>query len=155
RFLAARYDDGTQRVWDAERRQVALEVANTTMLPAFSPDGRQVAFGAKEGSIVLYDLAARKDERRIPAPTSHPLAFDSAGRRLAEWSDQDRNVRICDAGTGEVLATLPHPRRVITLAWQPTGELLVTACDDFYVYGWEMPSGRRLWSVKNSNTPSM
>src|SRR5205814_10218196 len=104
-----------------------LELAT---VPASRPDSRRLAFGPVAGAGVLYDLAAGKESSRFPAPVTGALElwFDPTGRRLAVRADQGREIRICAVETGQVLATLPHPERVMGLAWHPSGQLLATTC---------------------------
>jgi WD40 repeat protein len=58
------------------------------------------------------------------------VAYSPDGRWIASggW-DKDKQVRLWDAATGEVCATLPHPGIVAALAFTPDGTGLVTGGD--------------------------
>ena len=68
------------------------------------------------------------------------------GRLLAVWSHEDEtNIFVLDARTGDTIATLQHPDLVgLEIAWHPNGRLLATGCNDNQVYIWDAVAGRRV-----------
>jgi eukaryotic-like serine/threonine-protein kinase len=127
---------------------------------AFNPDGRTLATGSRvlerdernvlratrPGEVRLWDVAARR-------PLAHPLihrgpikalTFSPDGRVLAtgsivaEKDGEDGEVRIVGGEaqlwsviTGQsILTPLAHPKPVWALAFDPSGHLLLTGCED-------------------------
>jgi WD40 repeat protein len=127
------------RVWQARGRQ-DLAVLNghtgRAIEVAFAPGGRRLAslshfsfsIGAGDGTLRVWDLDPRAalPVLRGHARSIYPLAYSSDGRWLASGS-WDSTVRLWDAATGELGATLPHPSAVLDLAFGPDGTWLVTS----------------------------
>ena len=49
-----------------------------------------------------------------------------------------RAVHIHEVATGNLLATLDHPRGVRSLAWRPDGRILAAACGDRHLHVWDV-----------------
>jgi WD40 repeat protein len=106
---------------------------------AFSPDGKQFAFGYLSGSspIEIWDLAGgRRSLPRSPIkPVVHRqcLVFSPDGRRLAEArityvnSNWDLGkVKIWDLATGREVLTVKPGHEVLAVAFSPDGKRLVS-----------------------------
>src|SRR5262249_31086127 len=110
----------------------------------FSPDGRQLAIGQDDGTIVFCELATGKEARRLRGlPNPYRLVFHPDGSKFAVASLTSRAVVVYDAATGQVKEKLAdHPAGVRDLAWHPLGHLLATASgDDAYL--WDAATGRQ------------
>jgi WD40 repeat protein len=72
----------------------------------------------------------------------YPVAYSPDSRWLASGS-WDRKVRLWDAATGELCATLPHASFVWDLAFGPDGTWLVTGCPrDDRLRIWDVATAR-------------
>lgn len=101
-----------------------------TQALAWSADGRWLAAGQVDGSVVLHDESVNAGEpRRLLGPGEGPvtaLAFLAAGRQLAVAGGA-RHVRLLDTATGRLARTWePDPSWEATaVAAGPHGQLLV------------------------------
>ena len=79
---------------------------------AFSPDGKTVASGEKDGTIFLWDVATQKALRTLTGHQKkiNSLEFSTNGRFLLSGSD-DESAKLWDARTGEFQVTLHDPRQ--------------------------------------------
>jgi WD40 repeat protein len=130
------------RAEEAAFLQARSEIRST----AVSPDGRTVATGHRDGSVTVWDLAARSEVRTFPAHAGQVdrLAFSPDGRTLASCG-QDRAVRLWEtAGWSEAGCLRGHRETVTTVAFSPDGRRLASAGRDHRIALWELPSGRLL-----------
>lgn len=72
---------------------------------AFSPDGRTLATGSRDGTVILWDLPTGSIRARFPGDGWNlRLAFSPDGATLATV---DREIRLWETATGRWLGTLP------------------------------------------------
>ena len=104
--------------------------------------------------IILWDTATG---RRLRAATNSSLASVACaapdGRRFAE-AGADRNVRLRDAATLEVLREFRvHNAAITALAWHPTRPILATASEDLVIRLWNLDDGTRLEELRGPLSP--
>jgi WD40 repeat protein len=98
--------------------------------PAFSPDGRRLAAGDYHGGVTVWDVAARKVERKIDQSGIRPLvAFSLDGARLAVLTQPKWNR--ADYGDDPDPVDLPQPR-VLLFNLLRGGEPEVIICPHGY-----------------------
>jgi serine/threonine protein kinase/WD40 repeat protein len=141
----------TLEVFDLEDRRRVLAVPGLSMSNvrawAFDPDGREIASGLADGTIVFHRLPggrevrrwARKEHDRVAA-----IAYSPDGARLAITAAYCASAFVRDTTSGRVLAELAHPKFAGHLAWNPRRpNSLAVGCDDNKIYVWDTENGSR------------
>lgn len=138
--VAVASQDGRVTLFAADGRPALLLETHAAAVQAlaFSPDGRQLAIGAPDGTVRLRHIGSSKlpmPEWRAHQGTVTALVFSHDGNILAS-ADVLGQVRLADARTG--LATAPpckaSPLPVRALALAPDGKTLGVAGDEWAVH---------------------
>jgi WD40 repeat protein len=128
RRVVAAYTNSVARVIDTQTGEVALELEHSQSIysAAFSPDGRHIVTVDPEADTpVVWDVET--GERVLTATVGNPVStvtFSPDGRQIVGGGEQ---VQVWDAGTGELLTTLPGygAGHRSAPAVSPDGKLLV------------------------------
>jgi WD40 repeat protein len=149
RLLAAGCADKTVRIWNVATPRHPVPVgrlvgpADTVDSVAFSPDGQTLAAGSRDHTAWLWHLGNPPWHAKAGTPLTgatdwvNAIAFSPDGQTLAEAGGTQ--VLLRSAATGAVLAVLPGPQAVTSLAWD--GErALIAGNADGDVRLWRLPS---------------
>jgi WD40 repeat protein/predicted Ser/Thr protein kinase len=137
-LLASGHVDGNVHIWDVERGLESCDRLRHDALVgtlAFSPDGSTLATGSVDSSLRLWDVGAalagesRRELHRQPAGVT-ALTYAGGG----DWiltGHANRVLRLQDARTGRLLATLRGPEGLVSLlVLAPDGLHVAAACQD-------------------------
>ena len=150
RFLAGTDYERTPRhlrVWSLDTGRTVLDepvrVAGRAL--DFHPAPPTLACGDDMGTIRFFDLASG---RRWSWPTNvitpQGLRFRPDGRQVALSFLAKAEVRVYEAESELLIATLEHPHCVSAMDWSPDGRWLAAPCDNANIYLWDMSRGGQL-----------
>jgi WD40 repeat protein len=143
-LLAAAYNDGTARLWDARSGEelYALEAGKASGSSAtqvrFSDDGSFVVTSSDDGRARVFDTGDGSLLRELGRYDSPVVAIPGAvGRQnVVLTSAYNENPAVWEAKTGKMLATLPTPVHVAALSADGTRVLLGGVDGRLRVWSW-------------------
>ena len=112
---------------------------------AFREDGRILASGGADGSVILWNAASGSKQATMErhATPVYSLALSPDGKEVASGS-YDGTIKFWDANSGKELATSRgHTNLVASLAFSPDGKTLASASWDNTIILWEPTTGQR------------
>ncbi|MBG6067016.1 nSTAND1 domain-containing NTPase [Micromonospora ureilytica] len=122
----------------------------------FSPDGRKIAAGGRDGTIRLWDVATH---RPVGAPmTGHSeriyaMAFSPDGKFLASAAGFGGDTKLWNLATGDVADIprgAPEGGRITTMSFSPDSRLLATTSSSRGQL-WDVSTGRFRWVSKEES----
>jgi WD40 repeat protein len=113
---------------------------------AFRPDGRQLATGANDHSVMIWDVDTGQSLHTILGhkKTVHAVVYSPDGSRLASVAE-DGSLRLDDPHSGETLWSQPgHSVTAAALAFRPDGKQLAVAGENGEVLLRDVQTGGRI-----------
>ncbi|HEV7977156.1 BTAD domain-containing putative transcriptional regulator [Amycolatopsis sp.] len=149
-LLATAGKDKTVRLWDGKTHTelATVPTASAAFGAALSKDGRLMAAGIADGSVLLWDV----HDPRHPAPLATGLghtdsavavAFSPDGKQIASAS-ADKTVRLWHVdsrGLSSPLVLAGHEQAVTSVAFSPDGKLIASGGYDNSVRLWNAADG--------------
>jgi WD40 repeat protein/serine/threonine protein kinase len=124
---------------------------------AFSPDCRQIAAGAQDGTVLVWDAGTGNPLYTLPEGQGmpvHHLTYSPDSRYLAAAMHTGR-VLVWDATRGERLPTLEaHQGRIWQVAFGPDSRQLASTGNDGNIRLWDVTSGKEVGSLPRQEVPA-
>lgn len=162
--------DNTVRIWDLiedgdrwtfDRTDTLAGHANSIWATAFSPDGKWLASGSSDKTVILWKMNQLNQIGTFVAQLegdAWALAVAPDGKQFAA-GDGSGHIRIWnfDGKSLTELKTLMHEGQVFTLAFSHDGRWLASAGYDETrreqtINVWDVQSGALVWQIENAHT---
>ena len=132
---------------DGGTRTATLAGVATWGAVAFSGDGKRIAAGSVDGSVMVWDVETKHAlVRPMPAHRGAvaSLSFDQHGDSLVSTSADDARIALWDIGRPNHLAeTLRAQERVDGILFLPGTESLISAGSNPGLVVWDLRNGKR------------
>jgi WD40 repeat protein len=142
--------EGVVKLWDAKQldkqqkgREFRARVPGTSVNMAFSPDGRRLAMGGEENTVIIRDVETGVERLTLWGKHSgevYAVAFSPIddGQWIAT-AGEDSAVKIWDSHTGKLIHSFRgHTGLVSSLAFSLDGQRLVSGSRDTTVKVWDL-----------------
>jgi WD40 repeat protein len=155
---------GNVQIWDWKAGKRLAGPIPTPGEPrglAFRPDGRTLAVVCADYNVLLIDpgkgTITHTLDPGVHTRPWHPnqwwsngeARFNADGRFLVTW-EMSPHVHVWDPDRGQLLHTLPHPKRVRHVSFHPTKKgLLATSGWDNTARIWDLTSGKLLMALQH------
>jgi len=114
---------------------------------AFSPDGKTLASGVKDGRVLLWDVNNGEQRRSFQGHEGlavTEVTFNSKGDKVTSVGN-DSVVRVWDVQAGKPTQNLTaHEQPVRTVAYSPDEKILATGGEDTRIALWNTQTGKLL-----------
>jgi WD40 repeat protein len=142
-WLAA--GDNAVRLWkiiDGKQIHLFGEHKNWVWTVTFSPDGKILASGSEDQTIILWDTETGNLIKSLESVSwIKSIVFSPDGKILASGSD-DQSIKLWDIHTGECICTLMgHSQSVNSVSFSPDGKILASGSDDQSIKFWNIHTG--------------
>ncbi|MDD4651256.1 MAG: transglutaminase domain-containing protein [Methanothrix sp.] len=124
---------------------------------AFSPDGRVLAAGCQNGTIILWDAASGREMRALKGHSEwvSSLAFSPDGGTIASTSG-DNTIKLWNVNDGREIRTLQgHSDWVENVAFSPDGRTIASGSYDGTIRIWNAADGSEIRSLNSEHVLSV
>ncbi len=128
--------------------------ASLSMAVAFAADGKTLASGHYDNTVLFWDVAtgAQLAAYKQHTDSVYEVAISPDGKTLAS-GDYDNTVRLWDLATGaEVRALTGHGNTISALTFSPDGKILASGSYDGTIKLWDVSCGLNFRTLKGNAT---
>jgi len=151
-----RLDTGQLQVrWVHGSQRSAGDDGHVGAVVSVAACGRQAVSCGEDGTVRLWDLAARRLVRTVRGHVGWVFAAAiSPSGELAASAGEDGVIRLWRTGSGDAAGALTaHHGRVRGLAFGPCGDVLVSGGEDGFVHVWDVHRRSLLRSLQTPGCP--
>jgi WD40 repeat protein len=136
--------------WRVYHREVlTLQRPGAVASVAFSADGKMLAFGSRDKTVKVWDVASAQDTATLQGHSGlvYAVAFSPDGKTVASAS-ADKTVKLWDLASGKATVTFKgHSDSVRPVAFSPDGKMLASGSRDKTVKLWDVASGKEITTL--------
>jgi len=155
-------EDNTIKIWDAATGAELMTLrghSDKVWSVAFSPGGKRIVSGSRDKMVKVWDatngdelMTIRGHQRMIG-----PVSFSPDGRRIVsgsmDWTIKEpwnQTIKVWDAATGAEVMTLRgrHTDIILSIAFSPDGERIVSGSFDETVKVWDAATGAEIMTLR-------
>jgi WD40 repeat protein len=135
-------------LWDIGAVRVAADAKDLPAKAAsvaFSPDGSLLASSHTYGDVVVWEMPTLKKRHVFRGWCQPEVQFSPDGKTLAVADQGDSALRFWDPRTGRRLhETGGHDSRLVSIAFSPRGDRILTSSYDRTVRLWDASTGKEI-----------
>ena len=148
--------DRVVKVWDlvvGEQEQTLVGPSQPVATLTVNGSGSQIAAGSEDGKVYVWNTETGELLRSIAAHTNGALgiAFTPHGRLLSGGADN--TVKIWSEGETPLKTIGGHGSAVTSVAINPEGDQVASACEDGKVRAMSIETGKILWTAEGHQQP--
>jgi WD40 repeat protein len=153
-LLLSTSEDGRAIVWDLRRDSVRTVLSaghGWATAGAFSPEGKYVVCGYRDGWVVVWDAHTWREIHRFNADAQslRSLVFSPGGNFLVTTGDSHA-AKVWDADTWRLVKVMPSQLAVRNATFSPSARFLVTVSDDQSMRVWSAAD----WTLQERPRPT-
>ncbi len=142
KIVATASRDRTVKLWTRDGTLIrTLPHESPVVDLVFSPDRRLLVTTTASGTTHIWSLGPDRAHRTIATPAPAHAVISNDGQYLAVVG-ADRFARVYSLPSGALIFGLPHSSQVLSAAFGPRKEMLVTGSADWTAQTWDLRRGR-------------
>jgi WD40 repeat protein len=142
RIVATASRDRTVKLWTRDGTLIRTLRHDAPVVDlAFSPDQRLLVTTTSKGTTHIWGIGPDRSHRTIATPAPAHAVISNDGAYLAVVG-ADRFARVYSLPSGSPIFELPHSSQVLSAAFGPRKEMLVTGSADWTAQTWDLRRGR-------------
>jgi WD40 repeat protein len=159
RFVAAGGSDGLVTVWNAttdKQIDTLRGHSDAVVSVEYGKDAGQLVSASSDGTAIVWDLDLSEPEHVLHAGTKPTAVAWNTQGTLVAIAGMDSSVQFWDPQSGKRLnenRRNEHARVVNDIAFNSTGDRLVSGGDDHAVIVWDATAGTILHRIQQSTVP--